>query len=573
MTKLYISLIFFIFIFIDASPQNKVNIIYSNKNNVCKNCEKLLNPFVKPKQDSLIVLFENCYKNNGYLSISIDSVVSDSTSTNVYCYNNLQYKWSYLKYYNNKQNKLNFPVKKNKNYSNKVINPEKLFKTKTKIINFYENSGYPFASITADSVEVSKGIISSNYQINSGNLFYFDSLEIVGNVKVSQKFISKSIDIVNNKVYCEKRLSQIKQRINELPFLSIDKPTETYFINDKAKVRLFLKNKKANQFNGIIGILPKNDEPGKFNITGDISLNLLNSFRHGDQINFSWKKLEPLTQNLDASINFPYIFNKPIGIFALVKFFKKDTTYFNFKNHIALPFFLTGTNNVAVYYENATSTVFSNSTYSTLTVLPANAGFKSNMYGLSIYLSELDYKFNPHKGVLINLKAGYGKKTIEKISEVNQSLYNNISLKTFKNEVNVDVSEYLLIINDLVLKFRQQAGNINSKTLFKNEEYRIGGLSTLRGFDEESIYATGYFIGSTELRYLFEKNSAFFLFYDQAYYKSIEIKSDNPFGFGLGIEFQTKAGIFTLSYALGKQNGNDIQLKSAKIHFGFVNRF
>lgn len=109
--------------------------------------------------------------------------------------------------------------------------------------------------------------------------------------------------------------------------------------------------------------------------------------------------------------------------------------------------------------------------------------------------------------------------------------------------------------------------------IFKNELYRIGGLSTLRGFDEESIYASEYLIGSSEIRFLFEENSAFFAFYDQAYYKSIDVKNDNPAGFGAGIEFQTKAGIFTFSYALGSQLGNSVQFKTARVHFGFVNRF
>ena len=48
---------------------------------------------------------------------------------------------------------------------------------------------------------------------------------------------------------------------------------------------------------------------------------------------------------------------------------------------------------------------------------------------------------------------------------------------------------------------------------------------------------------------------------------------DRPFGVGAGISFDTRAGIFSLNYAIGKQFNNPIDFKTAKIHFGFVSVF
>jgi outer membrane protein assembly factor BamA len=108
--------------------------------------------------------------------------------------------------------------------------------------------------------------------------------------------------------------------------------------------------------------------------------------------------------------------------------------------------------------------------------------------------------------------------------------------------------------------------------------YRIGGIKTLRGFDEESIYASFYVIGSLEYRYLLEENSYLYFFTDAAYYENLSVsfagdRYDTPFGFGTGISFETKAGIFSINYALGKQFDNPIYLKSGKVHFGIVNYF
>ena len=43
---------------------------------------------------------------------------------------------------------------------------------------------------------------------------------------------------------------------------------------------------------------------------------------------------------------------------------------------------------------------------------------------------------------------------------------------------------------------------------------------------------------------------------------------DLPFGFGLGLSFDTKAGMFYLSYALGHQHNSPVSFKTGKIHFG-----
>ena len=48
-----------------------------------------------------------------------------------------------------------------------------------------------------------------------------------------------------------------------------------------------------------------------------------------------------------------------------------------------------------------------------------------------------------------------------------------------------------------------------------------------------------------------------------------------PFGFGLGLTLETKAGLFGLSYAIGKDSDPSrfVNLRNAKIHFGYVNYF
>jgi hemolysin activation/secretion protein len=120
------------------------------------------------------------------------------------------------------------------------------------------------------------------------------------------------------------------------------------------------------------------------------------------------------------------------------------------------------------------------------------------------------------------------------------------------------------------------AWQFNSGYLLRNELFRIGGLTTLRGFDEESIFASAFAVSTVEYRYQLEQNSWFFVFTDVAWYENSAKDSwdtDTPYGFGTGVTFETRAGIFALTYALGSRYQQPIQFRSGKIHVGFVGLF
>ncbi|PHX73968.1 MAG: hypothetical protein CK547_05695 [Chitinophagaceae bacterium] len=117
---------------------------------------------------------------------------------------------------------------------------------------------------------------------------------------------------------------------------------------------------------------------------------------------------------------------------------------------------------------------------------------------------------------------------------------------------------------------------MHSDKIFTNELFQLGGIKTLRGFDEESIYASRFLIATLEYRFLIGPSSYLFSFIDAAQTaRKIYRAAYNAkyVGAGLGISFETKSGIFSLAYAVGKQPEKALNFKQAKIHFGFVSLF
>ena len=103
----------------------------------------------------------------------------------------------------------------------------------------------------------------------------------------------------------------------------------------------------------------------------------------------------------------------------------------------------------------------------------------------------------------------------------------------------------------------------------------MGGLNTIRGFNENYFYASDYVIANIEFRLMNSDDTYFFTFYDQGmiYDSTNEFEVDYPFGTGLGISLGTKTGIFSFVMALGKSRTQLFSLNSAKIDFGYIGRF
>jgi hemolysin activation/secretion protein len=156
------------------------------------------------------------------------------------------------------------------------------------------------------------------------------------------------------------------------------------------------------------------------------------------------------------------------------------------------------------------------------------------------------------------------------------SLYDTLKLASSQIRLNISMDRYQKIGSQATIKTGLKAGYIQAQKLFANELFQIGGIKTLRGFDEESIFASEYIIATAEYRYLIGQSSYLFAFLDAAHAgkKSYQSNfSDNFLGSGLGLSFETKSGIFNLAYAVGKKPDSALNFKESKIHFGFVSLF
>jgi len=537
--------------------------------------------FKKEYKDTLTIkstlndLLTSLWK-DGYIASSIDSVSRDSMTFTAHLNTGKKYLWVKLKKGNTSGVLLQEAGYKEKMFTGKPVNFNEVTLLKEKILAYCENNGYPFASVKLDSLIFSDSSLTASINVTKNKQIVIDSIILRGKAKLSKAYLYNYIGVKPGDLYNESKVSQISKKIKEIQFLKETKPLNIFFDNSKAKIVIYAAKKKNSQFDGIIGLMPNNETTRKLMLTGEANLNLVNSFSRGEVINIKWDKLKPESQELKTDFTYPFLFNTPFGINAKFNLFKDDTLYLNVEKNIGLLYQFSGTNYIKAFFDNHTSSLISTAQYKYATVLPDYADMNSNMYGLEYKIQKLDYILNPQKGIDILFSGSAGTKHILKNAALSDSLYNKIKLNSTQYRLTGSMAFYIPLFLKNTLKLSMEAATIQSANMFQNDLFLIGGLKTLRGFDEESIAASLYDIATVEYRYIFEQNSYLFAFWNGAYYESKTINNyihDKPYGFGVGVSFETKAGIFSLSYALGKQFNNPINFKSAKIHFGIVSYF
>jgi hemolysin activation/secretion protein len=210
--------------------------------------------------------------------------------------------------------------------------------------------------------------------------------------------------------------------------------------------------------------------------------------------------------------------------------------------------------------------------------------------GIDYEFNNTNYRRNPTRGNEFRIITTAGIKKIKRNNEILElkdpgnpsfdfaTLYDTVKLKTYQLTIKVNAAKYfpLGVQNRTTIKAAVNGGFLQSASIFRNELFQIGGFRLLRGFDEESQYLSQYVIGTAEFRYLVGQDSYFYAFTDGGWGRNNSQNINVSYtyiGTGLGLAFQTKAGIFNLAWAIGKRSDLEFNLRQSKIHFGFESYF
>ncbi|MFO7721924.1 MAG: BamA/TamA family outer membrane protein [Bacteroidales bacterium] len=445
-----------------------------------------------------------------------------------------------------------------------------------RITSGLHRQGYALASISIEKILSSGDSLSVLADIDPGPFYRWDTLEIKGDLSINNIVLQKHLRIREGEPYNNLLLAEIERNLQGLRYLKLLSPpgiilTET----DKARIVLPLEKQKASAFNGVIGFGPDRNNPDKLIFSGDVQLKLVNAFSQGEEMEMKWNGISG-DQLLMLTYKHPFLPLLPFGMMINFDLFKQGELYYSLNQRFGLLIRSGPGGWFTTYIQRKSSRVLDRSVFKNYADLPPWTDFSATLFGVDFRYQQLDYPQNPSRGIVLGTDLAAGRKTLIMAADIPEEHFEGIDLTQRQIRGDLSLEAFFPFTARWIFRPWLAAHWINSGINHENELIRIGGINSIRGFEERSIAASAMLLGSVEIRYRFEQGSHFKLFFDGGWYeKNLEASylRDLPFGFGIGIALPSPAGILQVNYAWGIQQGNPFEFRSGRLHFGLTSAF
>ncbi len=475
-------------------------------------------------------------------------------------------------------------------------NIERLKLYKEDLMQNLMNNGFPFAKICFQNLQMNARVLEGDLVLIKNEKILFNEIKIIGDAKLDQRFLSNFLNIKKGTPYNQALIDKIPEKLRQLNYVNVSGKPKMLFNKLGADVYLFLEKKKSSRFDLLFGLLPINDPliDNTLIITSLGLIDLNNVFEHGENIYAKFEQLKPLTQELGLKFSWPFLLNTPFGLKSSGNLYKQDTSFIDLDYELGFRYFIGGNNFIEAYINNSATNVLQIKSAAIINAksLPNILDRRNTAFGLRFHLNSLDYLYNPSSGFMLNTKLSLGNKRILENSDVVAlkdpsdpefsfaSLYDELKQEQNQLEFEFEGAYYFKLGQSSTLKAGINVGGIFSNgEILTNEQFRLGGAKSLRGFNEQSFFVDQYYLGLLEYRLILSRNTYGFAFMDFAQLEDgslLGTGSKRPLGFGAGFSFDTNTGIFNISVALGRDllNPDDFfDLGQPKIHLGYISLF
>ncbi len=418
-------------------------------------------------------------------------------------------------------------------------------KIMTFIIDQYSTRSYFFTEVSVDEITESPQGAQVNFKIVENKPFKHKYFKFLGN-KVSNDYSLIKISRLNREAdLTPKLIAQgqarilAKDYIKEVTINPID--YETLLID--------VKEGRMTTISGIAGYNSKNSD---YPFTGFLDFTFANLFGSDRNLEFKWNKLQENRTDLalayhDSGLK-DYYFSGDIHV--------KRTEYDTLATLSEL--------GLSLNYEFVSQDIGIYAKYINYDVIAGSSQEDSeeiSAIGLFWQQNFFDYSSNPRSGYQARFSIDYNM--------------------TSQDEKNYNISQgylaYAYSLNNRFVVYNKFNANYSTKKkLSSYNTFKLGGFTSLRGFQEEQF--SGYFTSwnNLELRYLFGLENNLFILGDLAYLETFNgqetTKLGHLYSLGLGLRLATRLGNLTFEYALGYHNGWN-SFYDGLIHFGLETSF
>ena len=534
--------------------------------------------------EAFLVDWRSAQQERAYWEASVDSVVTTGPRTRTaYLHRGPAYRWAQLEL---PEDELVQRWARRSGYrerrfgGGRPLSPTAWSAVRDSIVSRAATQGYPFASVALTDIDwAAPGELSARVDVRKGPLIRIGEVSVPENVRVREVFVQRYLGLVPGEVYSQRRVRRMKERLVQLPYVTLQGEPTISFRDSLAYLDLPLRRRAASRFDFVIGVLPNSNQTGRLLITGELNGELYNGFGQGERIAARFEQLKPQTQELQVAVDYPFLFGLPFGFEGELELYRRDSSFLNLNWRLAGTYLREGNDRLTAFWEQRTTIVPGLDSAALVDGrLPDTLGVSRSFFGLQLRRVRTDRRFSPRSGYAVDVSAAAGFRRLRGL-EFGGEVADSLGQRSAQFELGAALDIYAEPFVGFVLYGGLRArALLTEREVLANEQYRIGGARLLRGFEEQQLFATDYQVLTAEVRLLLGELAYLYTFVDAARLNQRTTQRPDrpinyPLGVGAGVNFETRAGVFALSLGVGRQDGQPFDLGAPRVHLGYVSVF
>ncbi len=422
--------------------------------------------------------------------------------------------------------------------------------------------------------------------IEEGVRVRISSVQVSGNTSTRTSLIRTAVSIPSGTLLTEDLLDVVRRRVERLGLFSHVGPITLARIDSSGEydLRIRVVEASVNTFDGVLGIQPSNSSGGTPAILGQVSISLGNIFGSGRRLALRWSRQSGVGSRLDLRYTEPFVLNLPMDVDVGYQQSQLDET------PTLLSYVRRGLSGGATYgVTDAFRVRLGGALDWTIPQPDSSTSCDRQVVGtrlaeatVAIAYDTRSDRTNPVSGLLYGTSYAFGSRSLTGQSECDTIFPDIVA----RQRIELDFEGYVPVVRRaggegaagsmvaaLGIHYRQ-----TSADQFEDGDlYRLGGVSTVRGYREWAFSGSRVAWSNLELRVLLSSQSYAAVLVDGGYYSRpsdprrplISQADDWIVGYGVGAQIETPLGLARVAYALGKGD----TFVTGKISFGLVNQF
>lgn len=448
-------------------------------------------------------------------------------------------------------------------------------------------SGYPFARIETRHRPYLSGFCITEIKSDKGPLLTWDTLLFSGKPPFEAEWLARALGMRSGTPFFEPDPEWLRNRLRLAGPVQWRGQPDVLFTSDRAYLLLPITLRKANEALLLAGL--SNPEGERWQLTGEARLHLENIGSKGKGLHAEWRSFSGSSQELQLSGSWAYPLGLPLRPEAHFSLFRLDSSVSSLQAGLRADWPWSNKLRIGAGFsvqdhsQQATDTAFVRSTRS----LPDNLGSRVNMYSLRMAVGGFDEPLQPKQGAEMQLEASLGFRSLKRDARIDAmewaglpGLYDSLelagALRSNPIQIRFRGAAALSLGRRLVWFNSAQAQWLNDQRIGKAQAERLGGYRNLRGFREQSIFATSYFMFNSELRLLTGDYTHIGILLNGAMtqFNAVSGVQQRRLGAaGISAVFETGAGLLHMVWAAGAEQGLPFSINASQFHVGLSSRF